>query len=310
MGVTMKITGKLFFIKGLLAISLLFTGVASAHALEQEFLLLPEPIVSGGADQLDLRFNIQHARVTFRLSEDPGFIAKVVVKYDNEDLAPVLSERFLKDTYSVEFSSGTPNDRNAATLLHDWVIDIGRYNLETALTLDFKGVQTSLDLGGMPLGTLALNLKGSQMKLDFSEPTLLVVRELAVACEGTFFRATHIGNTGFETLKLGAKGSSLDLDFKGAYAAGDYNGEFQLKGSSAVISLPATAGASVVYRPVNRSVELAGDGWPQEVIDSRDGYKTNDYEDLESRVNLYMESAASSILISREGTNLQYRLAY
>ncbi len=295
----------------LLIVCLFFGGpFVHASAYEQEFVVRPGPILSGGADRLDLHFNISHARVTFKLSEDPSFIVKVLVKCDSEEIIPESSEAFSEDTFSVVFSSGAVNVEGLASPLHDWEIHIGRYDIETNLTLDFAGVQANMDLGGMPLDTLVLNLKGTRTKLDFSEPTLFSVRKLGITCEGTFLTLANIGNTNFEVFQLNAVGSGMDLDFEGTYAAGDYNADFNLNGSSARISLPVTAGALVVHRPANRPVELAGGGWSKEQNSSPEGYMTDDYEDQETRIKLYMVSTATSVQIKREGTNLQYRISY
>jgi len=302
---------KISIIMGLWVVCLFFGSTfTQASAYEQEFVVRLDPILSGGANRLDLRFNIQHARVTVKRTEDPGFIVKVLVKYHSETLAPVSAESFSESTFRAVFSSGAAAAKDMANSIHDWEIQIGRYDLETELTLDFAGVQGNMDLGGMPLDNLVLNLKGTRTTLDFSEPTLFSLRKFGITCEGTFFTLANIGNTGFETFQLKAAGSSLDLDFKGIYAAGDYNADFSLSGSSARISLPVTAGALVVHRPANRPVELAGGGWSEERNGSPEGYMTDDYEDLESRLNLYLESSAASVHIRREGTNLQYQLSY
>lgn len=296
---------------GLLVVCLFWGGAyVHASAYEQEFVMRSGPILSGGANRLDLRFNIRHARVTFKLSEDPNFIVKVFVRCDSESLMPVSSESTSEGAFSVVFSSGAAGEEGMANPLHDWEIQIGRYDLETRLTLDFSGVQASMDLGGMPLDTLVLNLKGTRTTLDFSEPTLFSVRKFGITCEGTFLTLADIGNTNFEAFQLEAVGSSVDLDFEGPYTAGDYNADFDLNGSSARISLPVTAGALVVHRPTNRPVELAGGGWSKEQNSFPEGYMTDDYEDQGARLKLYMASTAATVLIKREGTNLQYQLSY
>lgn len=281
-----------------------------AAPYEQEFTVRPDPILAGGADRLNLRFRISNAKVSFTVSEDPDFIVKVLVRYDSQALAPVSSESFSEGAFSVGFSSGAVSAPDAANPLHEWEIQIGRYDLETNLALDLSGVQTKMDLGGMPLGTLALNLKGARAALDFSVPTLFSVRNLALSCEGTFFTFDNIGNTRFEKFLLKAAGSSIDLDFKGAYPAGDYNADFNLNGSGARISLPATAGALVVHRPANRPVELTGAGWENDQNLPSPGYMTDDYDDQECRLNLNILSAAASVQINREGKNLHYQLSY
>ena len=302
---------KITIIMSLLMFCLSFNGsFVRAWAYEQELVVRPGPVLAGGANRLDLRFNISHAKVTFKLSEDPNFIVKVLVKCDSEALIPASSESFSEGTFSVVFSSGSVSAEGMANPLHDWEIQIGRYDLETNLTLDFAGVQASMDLGGMPLDTLVLNLKGTRTTLDFSEPTLFSVRKLGITLEGTFLTLANIGNTSFEAFQLKAVGSSVDLDFEGVYAAGDYNADFNLNGSSTRISLPVTAGALVVHRPANRPVELAGGGWSKEQNSSPEGYTTDDYEDQEARLKLYMVSTAATVHIKREGTNLQYRLSY
>ncbi len=302
---------KIHIIMSLLMVCLFFSGsFMHASAYEQEFVVRSEPILSGGADRLDLRFNISHARVTFKLSEDPGFIVRVLVNYDSKALTPISSESFSEGTFTADFSSGVISAQDMANPLHDWEIQIGKYDLETNLTLNFQGVQTDMNLGGMPLNTLVLNLKGTQATLDFSEPTLFSVRKLGITCEGTFFTLTNIANTNFEKFQLKAAGSSVELDFKGAYATGDYNADFNLNGSSTKISLPVTAGALVVHRPENRPVALAGGGWSKEQNSTPAGYMTDDYEDQESKLNLYISSVAASVHIKREGINVQYQLSY
>jgi hypothetical protein len=302
---------KKIHIMGLLMVCFFLSGsFMHASAYEQEFVVRPEPILSGGANQLNLRFNINNARVTFKLSEDPTFIVKVLVSYDSTELTPTSSESFSEGALSLDFSSGTFSAQDMANPIHDWEIQIGKYDIETNLTLDFIGVQTNMDLGGMPLDTLILNLKGAQASLDFSEPTLFSVRKLGITCEGAFFTLANTGNTNFEKFQLKAVGSSIELDFKGAYAAGDYNADFNLNGSSAKISLPVTAGGLVVHRPENRPVALAGGGWSKEQNGTPAGYMTDDYEDQETRLNLYISSVATSVHIKREGTNLQYQLSY
>ena len=282
----------------------------NASAYEQEFTVRPEPILSSGLNRLDLRFNISQARVTFKLSDDPGFIVRVLVSHDSEALTPISSESFSEGTFKVVFTSGTVAAQSSATPLHDWEIQIGRYDLETNLTLDFAGVQASMDLGGMPLDILTLNLKGTQATLNFSEPTLYSVQKIGIACGGAFLTLGNIGNTNFENFQLKATGSSVELDFKGVYAAGDYNADFNLNGSSAKISLPVTAGALVAHRPENRPVALAGGGWSKEQNSTPAGYMTDDYEDQTSRLNLYILSFAASVHIKREGSNVQYQLSY
>jgi hypothetical protein len=302
---------KIHIIMSLLIISLcLGSSFIHASAYEQEFVVRPEPILSGGANRLDLRFNISHARVTFKLSEDPTFIVRILVNYDSKELAPISSESFSEGTFTADFSSGAIPKQDMADPLHDWEIQIGKYDLETDLTLNFAGVQTDMNLGGMPLDTLILNLKGAQVSLDFSEPTLFSVRKLGITCEGTFFTLTNIANTNFEKFQLKAAGSSVELDFKGAYATGDYNADFNLNGSSTRISLPATAGALVVHRPESRPFALAGEGWSKEQNNTPAGYMTDDYEEQESRLNLYISSVAASVHIKREGINVQYQLSY
>ncbi|MBT3368602.1 MAG: hypothetical protein HN416_15750 [Nitrospina sp.] len=307
----LKMIKKIHILVSLLVFGLIF-GVTYVNAAdyEQEFVVRPEPILSGGANRLDLRFNIRHGKVTLKLSDDPDFIVKVLVGYDKKELTPISSESFSEGTFSVDFSSGDFSDQDMASPLQIWEIQIGKYDLETNLTLDFTGVQTHMNLGGMPLDTLALNFKGTQATVDISEPTFFSVRKLGITIEGTFLTLANTGNTNFEKFQLKAVGSSMDLDFRGAYAAGDYNADFNLSGSSARLSLPVTAGALVVHRPENRPVALAGGGWSKELSGSPAGYMTDDYEDQESKLNLYISSLATSVHIKREGTNLQYQLSY
>ena len=282
-----------------------------AAAYEKEFVVQPDPILAGGVDQLNLLFRISNARVVFTLSEDPSFIVKVLVRYDSKALAPTTSESFYGGAFSVDFSSGDAFAPDMVNPLHDWEIQIGRYDLETKLVLDLSGVQAKMDFGGMPLETLALNLKGVTASLDFSTPTLFNVRNLGLSCEGTFLKFDNIGNTNFEKFQFKAGGSSVDLDFKGAYSAGDYNADFTLNGSGVKISLPVTLGALILQRPENRPVELVGAGWKNEPnIILPPGYTTDDYDVQDCRLNLNIVSVAASVHIKREGKNLQYQLSY
>ncbi len=298
-------------IMGLLVVCMLLGGFfARAWAGEQEFVLQPESVLASGANRLVLAFNIQHAKVTFRASEDSSFMVKVLVKYDGEAFAPAAAENFSEGAFSATFSSGVPAVREMTSTVHEWIIQIGRYDLETDLALHFTGVQATMDLGGMPLGALMLDLKGSRTELDFSEPTPFSLRKFGITCDGSFLTSINIGNTGFEAFQLRAAGSGIELDFDGTYGVGDYNAGFDFTGSSAIINLPGTVGALVVHRPANPSVELAGGGWATEQGKGPEGYMTDDYEAQQSKLNLYMASQASSVHIERGGTDLQYQISY
>ncbi len=302
---------KLFIINGLLIAAFLLSVVdVSAAKYEEEFVLRPDTVFQTGVSKLDLRFTIRNARVLITQSDDPDLVVRVLVKFDGDALLPVFSEGVLEGAYSVGISSSAEAAKGAETTLHDWEIQIGRYDLETDLTLDFAGVQADMDLGGMPLSGVVMGLKGTRTRLNFSGPTPNSVTSLNIICEGTFLQGANIGQTAFEAFQLSAAGSSLDLDFAGAYAPGDYSADFKLAGCSGNINLPISAGALVVHQPANRSVDLAGGGWSQEPVDSSDAYKTEDYEEMASRINLRVASNGTTIRVRREGTNLNYQLSY
>lgn len=302
---------RIFIIKGLLIAALLMSVVnVSAANYEEEFVLRPDTVFQAGANKLDLRFTIRNARVFLTQSDDPDLVVRVLARFEGDALTPVFSEGVMEGAFSVGISSSAQAADGAETTLHDWEIQIGRYDLETDLTLDFAGVQADIDLGGMPLDGVVMGLKGTRTRLDFSGPTPASVTRLNIICEGTHLQGTNIGQTAFEAFHLTATGSSLDLDLNGAYAPGDYSADFKLTGCSGSINLPISAGALVVHQPADRSVELAGGGWSQEQVDASDAYKTEDYEEMSSRINLRVGTSGTSVLLRREGTNLNYQLSY
>jgi hypothetical protein len=266
---------------------------------EKTLILTKGEVVDSGAVKLNLLFNIGGAKVNLVQSADEETIVKAVVRYSNVRLEPTLTTMILGDKYTANFKSGRIAQYKPRTV-HEWNITIGRYDINTNLTINFGGVRADLELGGMPLTSLTLNLGGDQADLNFSSPTTRSITDIMINCGGSDLSIMNIGNTDFNRFIMDSAGSAVHLDFHGVYSNGEHEIIMNLAAISLETILPIEAGEYVeVYSTVS-NVRFSGEGW--DILVDKPFYKeyvTDDYVTKDIKLNLRIITSTSEVIIDR-----------
>jgi hypothetical protein len=268
--------------------------------MEKTLVLTKDDLTNAGATNLILFFEIGGAKVNIVQGTDENIICQAVVKYSVDTLEPILTKKTTDGTYTATFESGKIISPQQPDITHEWEITIGKYDTDTDLFFALGGVMADVDLGGMPLTNLALDLGGVSMSIDFSSPTSRTVENVIGAGGGVYLAMMNIGNTNFQKFGLTGGGCAFDLDFHGAYQAGKHYVGIVLSAFDLQATVPAGAGEQVKVYSMVAPLIVTGDGWKKVVY--RPTYKqyiTEDYDTQGVQLNFNITAIASSVVIDR-----------
>jgi hypothetical protein len=296
-----KVTVFLPLIFTLLLLSPGFTVYADDTAImEKTLVLTKDDLTNAGATNLILFFEIGGATVNIVQGTDENIICQAVVRYSQDTLEPILTKKTTDGTYTATFESGKIISPQQPDIIHEWEITIGKYDTDTDLFFALGGVIADVDLGGMPLTNLALDLGGVSMSIDFSSPTTRTVENVIGGGGGVYLAMMNIGNTNFQKFALTGGGCAFDLDFHGAYQTGKHYVGIVLAAFDLNATVPAGAGEQVKVYSMVAPLVVTGEGW--ESVVHRPTYKeyiTEDYDTQGVQLNFNITAIASNVLIDR-----------
>lgn len=255
---------------------------------EQEKKVVP----AEGAQRvsLDLTFSVGELTIT------PGTGADVAVIDLDRDLSRV------RETFDHETRGGTSyvtlesrprrKSQNLDSEDNKWDMTISnRYPIEARLEI---GVcEADLELGGLPLTELTVEMGAASGQISFSEPNPRRMRELKIEAGASSLKLIDLANARFDLMTFSGGAGSFDLDFRGKYE-GESEITVEVGVSSADIILPE----GVAVR-----IEADEDNWFSSVdIEKRklrrigDGlYESKDYEEAQDRILLKINVGMGSV---------------
>jgi len=290
------------FLAGLFfALSIAGSSAYADELMQKTLVVTKADLVNAGATNFRLLFEIGGATVNLVKGTDENIVVQAVVTYSENSLEPSLSLTTNSNgQYTANFMSGFSFLPQPPPYTHKWDITVGCYDTPTDLNFALGGVMADVDLGGMPLRNLALELGGVGMSVDFSTPTTRSVENIIVGSGGAYLAMLNIGNTDFGKCSISGGGSAFDLDFHGAYSAGNHDVVMMLAADSMNATVPASAGEQVKAFTAVTPVVVTGEGWERLHYNFLyKNYITNDYESQSATIDLAIEAAASSVIIDR-----------
>ena len=163
----------------------------------------------------------------------------------------------------------------------------------TSLEMDIGACDAEIDLGGIPLEYLDLDIGAASGDIDFSEPNPMRLKEINIDAGASSLDMHSIGNANFELMSFSGGAGSFDLDFRGQYK-GESTIDIDIGVSSADIILP---------RGIPARVETSGSNWLSSVdfhnddleeIDD-DIYESPDFQDAETRIILTIDVGLGAV---------------
>ena len=119
---------------------------------------------------------------------------------------------------------------------NDWDV-----NLSTRTPMELRremgACKAEMDLGGVPIRELSIEIGAASGVLDFSSPNPERMQEFEIEAGASSLYLTNIGNANFEHFKFSGGAGSFDLDLRGKYT-GESKLEIEVGLGSADIILP------------------------------------------------------------------------
>jgi hypothetical protein len=172
---------------------------------EQIFVPVPE---QGSAD---VRLEFGAGVLELSPGAESGLI-EGIARYNVTDLAPdvdITGEQ-------VRISTGDFEIKGIPTLRFDDLENTWELNLGTApMDLDIKAgaYEGDYDLGGLSLGSLEISDGAADVRLDFSEPNLVVMERFRYSTGASSVKMTNLGNANFKSMSFSGGAGDYLLDF-------------------------------------------------------------------------------------------------
>jgi hypothetical protein len=268
---------------------LVFTASLSlAGRLEQ----VSKTVDAQGVDKINVSVDFGVGKLTIH-PDDIKEAALLDVNYDPKkfDFEIDYTKRGNTGYLDLESTTGKRLRRNLETDDNEWDLTLSnRYPGE--MEFDLGACEADIDLGGIPIKDLSLEIGAASGLIDFSKPNPERLRELVFDIGASSLEVKNLGNANFEYLKVSCGAASCDLDLRG-----DYKGEADFKlevgvGSVDVI-LPRGVAVSIetddgLFSSVDfHNVEV------EEVDD--DYYETPGFDDARDRIYITVDVGLGSV---------------
>jgi hypothetical protein len=270
-----------------LALVVLLAGLVLAGRKEHE----THRIDAEGAKRLDveLEFGLGELRI---FSEDMPEAARLDMSYDPRQVDYDVEYEVDKETGRLIVESSTRKKSHVDTENNrlDLVLST---RFPTSLEMDIGACDAEIDLGGIPLEYLDIDVGAVSGDIDFSEPNPMRLKEINIDAGASSLDMHSIGNANFELMSFSGGAGSFDLDFRGKYK-GESTIDIDIGVSSADIILP---------RGIPVRVETSGSNWLSSIdfhnddleeIDD-DIYESPDFEDAQTRIILTIDVGLGAV---------------
>ncbi len=270
-----------------LALVVLLAGLVMAGRKEHE----THRIDAEGAKKIEveLEFGAGELRI---LPEDMSEAAVLDVLYDSRRVEYDIEYDVSKATGHLSIET---NHRKRKSIDTDdnklEMILSTRY--PTSLEMDIGACDAEIDLGGIPLEHLDIDVGATSGDIDFSEPNPMRLKEINIDAGASSLDMHSIGNANFELMSFSGGAGSFDLDFRGKY-----------KGESTInIDIGVSSADIILPRGIPARVETSGSNWLSSIdfhnddleeIDD-DIYESPDFQDAETRIILTIDVGLGAV---------------
>ncbi|MEA3296367.1 MAG: hypothetical protein U9R56_00710, partial [candidate division Zixibacteria bacterium] len=162
----------------------------------------------------------------------------------------------------------------------------------TRLDLDVGACDAELDLGGIPLEELTIDIGAASGKVVFSTPNPVRMEVIDIDAGAASLDFNMIGNANFEQFSFDGGAGSFDLDFRG-----EYDGE-------STISIAIGLGSTDIILPegIPIRIETGNAEWLSSVDIHNDDleevrddiFESSDFDDAETRIILELDIGLGS----------------
>ncbi|UCD95108.1 MAG: hypothetical protein JSU69_03400 [Candidatus Zixiibacteriota bacterium] len=191
---------------------LLFHGNVPAGDLEVRDISFPP-------DEIKLLvINADLAAGTFLIrSDDADEIFQAEVEYDPRRVEVFAEYEREGSTGYLDIGSDVNWRKNINTDDNRWIAVLSRKYV-TELRADLGACETDLELGGIPIVHIDLDIGAAAGRVSFSEPNPEIAERILIDAGAAEFEGENLGNANFERFTFDGGVGSFELDFSGEYS--------------------------------------------------------------------------------------------
>jgi len=269
--------------------ALMVGGHVSAEPAER----VSETVPSEGCRQLDLQLDFSAGVIDIAPANIDDLI-KLDIYY---------TPRFV--TYDIDKS--TKGDRCVVTLESDrrrqgwdmdeseneWTLQLSK-KYQTSIEMEIGACEGRMELGGIPLTGLIMDIGAADLEIEFSEPNPARLEELSVDCGASSLEIGGLANANVGSMEFDVGAGSCQIDLRG-----DLKGETQIDISVGVGSM------DVILSPDVEMMIEGGDNWLSSIdfqdfdMDKtrRGTWETGGFDEAKDRVIITADVAMGSVTI-------------
>jgi hypothetical protein len=216
----------------------------------------PINVAYPAAEDLRLRIALGACRFEARAGDDETWITGVC-----HDPTGRRSPRILEEGASVTITEADPSFERIQAVFGG----VPRYELEFgkerpfALTVETGASEFDLDLGGVPLRSLAVRQGAGRFELGFSVPNPHPMELFEISSGAAGIVLKNLANANFEEMRLSGGAASYELDFGGELLR-DAQVSIETGMSGVEVTVPASTAARIGAETTLGSVDV-GDGF-------------------------------------------------
>ncbi len=243
------------------------------------------------ADEVFIRCDLGAGEFTVT-SKDMKEAAMIDIMYDSRRVDYMIDYEEKRGTCYIDLESEHRSSTNIDTDDNKWDIVLSK-RYTTSIDMDIGACDANIDLGGIPLKELKLDVGAASGVLEFSEPNPIRLEELDIDAGASSVEIHQLGNANFEYFKFDGGVGSFDLDLRG-----EYTGE-------SVVSIDIGLGSADITMPsgVPFRIETEGSNFLSSVdIHNRDldeveedVYESDDFEGARVRIILEISAGLGSV---------------
>jgi hypothetical protein len=270
--------------------ALILVALAGSTAWADRSEHVSDTVPAGGINRLavDIEFGAGEIDI---IGEDMADAARYDIYYTprqvtwEEDYSMKDSTGYLVLASKQLHRSGNDNVDN------EWrLVLCNRYPLE--LQMEIGACEADIDLGGIPLTDLDMDMGAASARIDFSKPNPQRLRDLTIDVGASSCKFTNLGNANVERMVFQCGAADCELDFRG-----EFHGETQL-------DVDVGVGSAEIILPRGIGIRVEGDdGWFSSLdlhglrLDKvgRDTWETEDYEQATDKILIQVDVGMGSV---------------
>ncbi len=216
--------------------------------------------------------------------------ARLDIEYDPDKVDYHLEYEVDGGTGYLEMKSELDHHVNLDNTHNRWDLGMStRYPQE--LKMEIGACEADMDLGGIPITNLKLEIGAASGQLDFSKENPERCRLMRIEAGASSLKLSNLGNAAFDDFKFSGGAGSFDMDFRGTYH-GESMAKLEIGLGSVDITLPK--GLPVRIEADENwfsSIDLHG----KEISEVHKGvYESDDFGSAKDRLVLSLEVGMGS----------------